>query len=118
MNDSFLMRVLNRMANLDEKIEPLLCCERIAIAVFRDFDTSNEFHHEVGPARIGRSCVEHFRDVRITKERDRFSRGSKSGEDTFGLQAGFDNLESTPPTNRMFLLRHENDAAAAFADLF
>src|SRR2546428_13510206 len=45
-----LMRVLDRLANPDEKIEPFLGGEIGLVAVVRDANAPCQFHHEVRPA--------------------------------------------------------------------
>src|SRR4249920_1089714 len=45
----FLVRVLNRLANLDEQIEPVLGSEIGLVAVIGDADATHQFHDEIGP---------------------------------------------------------------------
>ena len=46
MDDSLLVRVLNRVADLDEKIESFLGGEIILVAVIRDTNPAHEFHYK------------------------------------------------------------------------
>jgi hypothetical protein len=117
MNDSLLVRVLNGLANVNEKIQSILSGKCILIAVFRDFDSTDEFHYEIRPARSGRPGVEHFGDVRMIHEGQRLSFRFKTRNDTLGVHARLDDLERHPPAERLFLFRHEDDPAAALADL-
>src|SRR3989441_922689 len=87
------------------------------IAVFSDFDTPNQFHDKIRPAGVRRSGIEYFGDVRVVHQRQHLSFSLKTGNDAFGVHARFNNLQGYPTTDRLLLLRHENDAIAAFADL-
>src|ERR1043166_2102779 len=87
------------------------------IAVFGDFDTPNQLHDKIRPAGIRRSGIEYFGDVTVVHQSQRLSFSLKTGNDAFGVHAWFNNLQGYPTTHRLILLRHENDAIAAFADL-
>src|SRR5437870_1146176 len=87
------------------------------IAVFRDFDTPNQLHDKLRPAGVRRSGIEYFGDVTMVHQRQRLSFSLKTGNDAFSVHARFNNLQGYPTTDRFLLLRHENDAIAAFADL-
>jgi hypothetical protein len=49
VNDALLMRVLDRLADLDEEIEAVLRGELILVAVIGDADAPHQFHDEVRP---------------------------------------------------------------------
>ncbi len=82
MDDSLLMRMLNRLANLNEKFQPLAGRQGMLIAVFGDLDATNEFHDEIGPARFRRPGIEHLGDVGMIHQRERLSFGLKAGNDS------------------------------------
>ena len=117
MDDPFLMRVLDRLADLDEQLEPLVRGEIVLVAVIGDLHAAHQFHDEVGPARFGRARVENFGDVRMIHQRQRLPLGFEPGDDLLGVHAQLDDLQRHPPPHRFLLLGHIDDAAAAFADL-
>jgi len=63
------------------------------------------------------AAVEHTRDIRMLHERQRLPLGFESGEDLLGVHAQLDDFKRHATANRLLLLRHVNDAAAALADL-
>ena len=71
MNDPLLMRVLNRLANLDEQFEALIGGKIVLVAEVGDLDTAHQLHHKEGPTRVGRARVEHARDVWVIHQRQR-----------------------------------------------
>src|SRR5947208_1635408 len=115
MNYSLLMRMLDRLANLDEKVQPLLGRQRIPVAIFRDFDATDEFHDEIRPARFRRASIEYLRDVGMIHQSNRLTLGLEASNDAFGVHARLDDFQGDPTMNRCFLFRHEDYATAAFA---
>ena len=99
MDDSFLVRVLNCMTNLNEKVQTLLGRERVLIAVFRDFDPADELHHEIRPPRLCRSCVKHLRDVRMIHHRERLAFSLEPSDHALGVHARFDDFQRDTTTN-------------------
>src|SRR5205809_6854637 len=69
MNDPLLMRVLNRLANLDEQFEALIGGKIVLVTEVGDLDTAHQLHHKEGPTRVGRARVEHARDVWVIHQR-------------------------------------------------
>ena len=72
MDDPFLVRVLDGLADLDEQVEPFLGGEIILVAVVGDADAAHQFHHEIRPAQS--RCVpriEHLGDVGMIHHRQR-----------------------------------------------
>jgi len=47
MNDALLMRMLDGLTDLREKVQPIFSGKIMLIAVVGDFDTAHEFHDEV-----------------------------------------------------------------------
>ncbi|HMJ91277.1 MAG TPA: hypothetical protein VK530_15760 [Candidatus Acidoferrum sp.] len=117
MDDAFLMRVLDGLADLNEKLQPFLGGQRMLVAVIGNLDTANKFHDEIRTPRVSRSGIENLRDVGVIHHRQRLPLRLKTGDDTFGVHARFDDLQSDAATNRFFLFRHEDNPAASFADL-
>ena len=71
MNDPLLMRVLNRLANLDEQFEALIGGKIVLVAEVGDLDAAHQLHHKEGPTRVGCARVEHARDARVIHQRQR-----------------------------------------------
>ena len=61
----FLMRVLHRLADAHEQLEPLFRGEVLFVAVLRDGDITNEFHDEVRASAVRGPGVVDSRDVRM-----------------------------------------------------
>ena len=116
VDDALLVRVLHRLANLDEQVEPLPGGELVPLAVVGDLDPAHQFHHEVGPSRVGRPGIENLRDVRMIHHRQRLTLGLEARDDRVGFQAQLNDLQRHPAFDRLRLLSHVNDTAAALAD--
>src|SRR5262249_47274362 len=115
MDDSLLVRMLDGLTDLHEQRQSLLSRQRMLIAVFGDFDTANQFPHKIRPAGPSGPRIKYLRDVGMVHQRERLSFGLEPGNDALGVHAWFDDLQSTPATNRLFLPSHENEAVSALA---
>jgi len=62
VNHSFLVGVLDGLADLDEQIQSRACRQVKLIAEVRDPGTPHEFHHEKRPSRFGCAGIEDLRD--------------------------------------------------------
>jgi len=71
MDDPLVMRVLHRVADLQEQIQPLLDGQLVPIAVLGDGYARHEFHDEIGPAPLGSPGVMDAGDVRMIEKRQR-----------------------------------------------
>ena len=111
-----MMGVLDRMADLDEQLEPFTCIEMILIAVVSDFDAAHQFHDEVRPACVRCSGLQDFGNIRMIHHRQRLSLGLESGDDAPRVHAQLDDFERDAASDRFLLLRPVNDPTAAFAD--
>ena len=116
MDDPLLVRVLDGLANLDEQIEPIFGGEIVLVAVVSDADTAHQFHHEVGPAHIGRARIEHLGNVRMIHHRQRLTLRFEPGDDLLGVHAQLDDLERHATPYWLRLIGHIHHAAATFAD--
>ena len=111
------MRVLDRLADLDEEIESFLGAEVVLVAVVGDADAPDQFHHEVGLAGVGGSRIEHPGDVRMIHHRQRLPLSLEPGDDHFGVHAQLDDLERDAAADRLGLLGDIDHAVPAFTDL-
>ena len=113
----FLVRVLDRLADRDEQLQPLARRELVVVAVLGDRHAVDQLHDEVGPAAVGRAGVEHLGDVRVVHHRQGLPLGLEAGDDLRAVHARLDDLEGDLAADRLLLLGHVDDAHAAFADL-
>jgi hypothetical protein len=65
MDEPFLVRMLNRMANFDEQFETLMEIKVVLVAVSSDWDPPHEIHDKKWPPGFRRSCIQYLCDVRV-----------------------------------------------------
>ncbi|HNB81428.1 MAG TPA: CoA transferase subunit A [Chitinophagaceae bacterium] len=118
VNDAFLVRVLDGLANLDEQPQPRFGVELVGVAVIGDALALDQFHHEVGAACVRCAAVEHAGDVRMVHQRQRLALGLEAGHDFLRVHAQLEDLQRDLAAHRLRLLRHPDGAEAAFADRF
>ena len=87
MDDAFLVRVLDGVANFHEQLQPLLRGESVHVAVVGDGHAFHQLHHEIGPARGGRSAVEDAGDVGMLHHGKGLPFGLETGHDLAGIHA-------------------------------
>ena len=105
------------LADLDEQLQPLPGGELVLVAVLRDGNAVDQFHHEVGPARLGRPGVEHLGDVRVVHQGQGLPLGLEAGDHLPGVHARLDDLQGHLAADRLLLRGHVDHAHAPFADL-
>jgi hypothetical protein len=115
VDDPLLVGVLNGLADLDEKIQPLAGRQLVLVAELCDRNASHQFHHEVGPAGVGRAGVEHLGDVRMVHQREGLALGLEAGDHLPGVHPQLDDLEGDLAADRLPLFGQPDRAAAAFA---
>ena len=112
----FGVRVLHRVANLHEQLQPVARRKLVLVAVLRDRHAVHQLHHEVRPARFRRAGVQHLGDVRMVHQRQRLPLGLETGDDLPRVHARLDHLQRDLAADRVLLLGHVDDAEAALAD--
>jgi hypothetical protein len=117
MNQAFLMRVLYRVADLDEQIKATAESEVVLIAELDNGDAFDQLHNEVRPAGFGRAAVQDARDARMVHHRQGLTLGFETSDDLPRVHAEFDDLQGDASSDGLFLLGHENDTEPTFADL-
>ena len=117
MNDAFLMRVLNRLANLNKQVQPFASRQVVLVTVVGDFDAAHQFHDEVGTARVRRAGLQDLGNIRMIHQRQRLALSFEAGDDLLGVHAQLDDLEGDHPPDRFLLLSHVHHATAALANL-
>jgi len=81
VDDALLVRVLQRRADLDEEVQPLLDAQSRGVTILGDRDALDVLHDEIRPAGVGQAAVEDLGDVGVVHDRQRLA---------FGLEAGHD----------------------------
>ena len=117
MNDPFLVSVLDRLTDRHEKLQSLAWGQLGLVAVFRDRDSFDQFHDEVGLARRGSSCVEHLGDVGVFHDRQGLSLGFEPGDHLAGAHPRLDDFHGHSAAERVRLLGQVDDPHPPFTDL-
>src|SRR5262249_45952393 len=81
-----------------------------------DLRAPDQFHDEVGAARVSRPTVEHLGDVGMIHQGQCLAFGFEAGNDRLGVHAEPNDLEGDPAAHRLRLFRHIDDTATALAD--
>ena len=125
MDDPLLVGMLHRLADRDEQLQTLPRRQVALVAIVGDRDALDQLHHEVrssGADATGlagsSAAIEDVGDVRVVHQRQRLTLGLEPGHHLARVHARLEDLQSDLAPDRLGLLRHEDDAKAAFADLF
>jgi hypothetical protein len=110
VDDPLLVRVLDRLADRQEELQPLAGREVMLVAVLRDRLAFDQFHHEVRPAALRRARVQHLRNVRMVHHRQRLPLGLKPCDHLPRIHPRLDDLKGHAASDRLLLLGHVNDA--------
>ena len=97
MDDPFLMGVLNRLADRQEQLQSFLRCQMLLVAVLRDRQPFDQFHHEIRSAGVGRAGIEHFGNVRMIHHRQRLPLGFETGDHLPRVHSRLDDLQRHAP---------------------
>jgi hypothetical protein len=116
MDDSFLVRMLDRVADGGEESEPIRGREVRLIAVVGDANAAHQFHDEERTARRRCTGIENPGDIRMIHHRQRLPLLLETRDDLTGVHAHFDDLQRHAPPHRLLLLGHPHRAEAALAD--
>ena len=118
VDDAFLVRMLDRLTNLDEQFEPFLGGKLVLVAVIGDANAPHQFHHKVGPARFGCARIQHFSDVGMIHHRQRLPLRLKPCNHRLGVHAQLDDLQRDTSPDRLGLFGDIDHAATTFTDFF
>ena len=118
VDNPLLMRVLNRVTDLDEQIQPLAGGQVLLVAIPGDRNPFDQLHHEVRPPALGSPPIQHLSDVGMVHQRQRLALRLKSRHHLPGVHTQFDDLECHAPLDRHLLFGHVHHATAALPDLF
>jgi hypothetical protein len=87
MDDSLLVRVLDRVADLNEQLQPFSHAHAILVAVVGDLDPIDQLHDEVRSAGFGGSGIEDLCDVGMVHQGQRLALGLEPGDHVPGIHA-------------------------------
>ena len=87
VDDPLLVRVLHRLADRDEQLQPLAGRQPPLVAVLGDRDALDQLHDEVGAARVGGAGVEDPGDVGVVHQGQGLPLGLEPGEHLAAVHA-------------------------------
>src|SRR5579871_3952977 len=116
VNDPHLVGMLYRLADAQERPQPLAGRQLALVAVLRDRNAFDQFHHEVRSAGVRGARVEDLGDVRMIHHRQGPTLGFEAGDDLLGVHPGLDDLQGDAAADGVLLLGHVDRTEAAFAD--
>ncbi len=116
MDDTFLVGVLNGVADADEKLDTLAGSQAVDVAVVGDVYTLHQLHDEVWTAVLRHGAIEHLGDTRMVHDGQGLALGFEARHDLLRVKAGLHDLEGDPAGHRLALLGHVHDAHAALAE--
>jgi hypothetical protein len=108
--------VLHPLAYLDEQLETIANPRFPSIAVVRDGDAADVFHHQIGLPVGGRAGFEHLGDGGVIHDRERPPFGLESLQERRAVDSGPDELQRHLAVYRCRLLGKPDLAHAPFAD--
>ncbi len=117
MDNSFLMCVLDGMADLDEQVESSCGVQLFVVTVFGDRNPLDQFHHKIWPACIRAPGIEHAGDVGMIHHRQRLPFRFEARDHLRAIHPRLDNFECDAPADGLLLLGHVDYAHSPFTDL-
>ena len=114
MDDALLMRMLHRVADLIEQLQPLFHADAVLVTVLRDLDPIHQFHDEIGPTCLSGSSVQDSSNIRMVHQSQGLALGLEPSDHVFGIHPQLDDLQGHSTANRLFLLGHVHNAATPF----
>ena len=115
MDDAFLVRVLHGVADLHEHFQPLPDGQVRLVAIPRDRDAVDQFHHEERPAKRRRPRVEHLGDAGVVHQRKRLALLRETRHHLLAVHPQADDFERDLPAHRVLLFGHPHHAETALA---
>src|SRR5262245_45678843 len=112
------MRMLDGVANGNEQPKSFDSEQVIFVAILGDGDTTNQLHHEIGPAGFSRTGIKHLRNVRMVHQCQRLPLRLESSDYLLGVHSELDDLERKATLHRLPLLRDVDSTKTAFTQLF
>ncbi len=109
--------MLHGVTDGHEQFQPLARIKSLLVAELRNRDSTHQFHHKIGPSRIGRSGVIHAGDVRMVHQRQRLPLRFESGDHVARVHARFDDLQRNFAPHRLLLFGNEYQPEAPLTNL-
>src|SRR5262245_2434379 len=85
MNDLFLVRVVNGVADRTKQFKTCGNVELMRVAITVEWLALDELHHEVGQAVVSCTAVEESGDVRVIERGENLSFFTKATQDEVGI---------------------------------
>jgi len=117
VDDAFLMRVLDGLADLDEEREAGGQGKGVCIAVVGDARAGHVIHDEKRPAGGGGPAIEDAGDVGMVHPGKGFPLDRETGHHRAGVQAELEDFQRDLAVDGFVLLGQKHDAKTALADL-
>jgi hypothetical protein len=117
VDDGFLMRVLDSVADVHEQLQPLAGAEAMIVAPGCDGHSCDVLHDKVGRARRGGAGIKHLGDGRVVHKGEGLALGLEAGDHFAAVQSGLHQFENDAPAHGFFLLGRPDLPHAAFPDL-
>src|ERR1043166_5360261 len=92
MDDLLLVRIMERVANSDEKLQAIVDVELMRIAVVIQRLPFDKLHDEIGQSVVSGATVHQTRNVRMVERGYYLTFGAKPSQDEIGVHAAFDEL--------------------------
>ena len=92
MDDALQMSMLDSKADVDKQIQSLLQIQLFALAVFRQRNTANQFHHKIGPSGFRCARIQNMCDVAVVHHGQGLSFCFKPTNDLPGIHAGLNDF--------------------------
>jgi len=96
MNHELSVGRVDRLADLDQKFQPVVDPELEAVAVVRDGLPANKLHRQVGRPVVGDAAVEQSCHVGVLEAGQDLSLGEKPRSSLWIVEGGSDELERDP----------------------
>jgi hypothetical protein len=112
------MRMLYRVADRNEQVQPLFGRELVLIAILGQRNPRHMLHREIRPATLGHPRLEDLGHVRMREHRQGLSFGLEACHHLLGVHPQLDHFQGNDSAHRLALLGLVDDAHAPFADLF
>ena len=117
VDNAFLVRVLDSLADTHKEIQPLLDIQTLAVAMVGDGDAGHMLHNEVRPTIIAHARVEDLGHARVVHHRQGLTLGLESGDNLLRIHAQLDELQCDTAADRLGLLSEIDDAHPPLSDL-
>lgn len=117
VHHALVVRMLHRLADGDEELEPRARGEPVFIAIVRDRGPAHQLHHEVRAAALRDTAVEDPRDARMVHQRERLPLRLETRHDLPRFHVPMQQFECHPPNHGLALFRLPNRAEATLPEL-